>query len=74
MGIRPWPYWTVLYNITRPDTIFIGKGWEFFYNEDTAQRCYDAQIKLGNVPTKRPFQLSDKQHMNPFDVLGCKEE
>lgn len=69
---RPWPNWTVLYNIARPGAAFVGKGWEFFYNEDAAQRCYDDQIKVGNVPTKRPFHPIDKQHMNLLDFRACK--
>lgn len=65
------PNWTVTYCIVKKDAVFLGKGWEFFYNEDAAQRCYDEQIKLGNVPMKRPFHPNDKLHMNPVDVWGC---
>jgi hypothetical protein len=71
MGKRPWPNWTVLYNIGLSDSAFIGQGWEFFYNEDAAQRCYNYQTKLGHVPTKRPFHPSDKRHMHVLDVRAC---
>lgn len=73
MGKRPWPNWTVVYSITRPGGAFIGKGWEFFYNEDAAKLCYDKQIEAGNVLTKRPFHPDDKQHMNVVDVWECRD-
>lgn len=70
-----WPNWTVVYAIVpRTDSAFIGRGWMFFYNEDSAQRCYDDQITLRNVPTKRPFHPNDKQYMNTIDVLSCEKE
>jgi hypothetical protein len=68
-----WPEWTVVYNIVRPATIFIGKGWEFFCNEEQAQHCYDELVGLGHVATKRPFHSNDKQHMNPIDLRVCEE-
>jgi hypothetical protein len=69
-----WPEWTVVYNIVRPDNFFIGKGWEFFFDEEKAQHCYDELAGLGYVATKRPFHPNDKQHMNPIDLRMCEEE
>ncbi len=68
------PKWTVLYNINRNGSVYIGKGWEFFNNGDMAQRCYDEQVKIGNVPTKRPFHTTDKKYMQVCDLKALEDE
>ena len=59
------PKWTVLYNIVSPESQeWIGTGWEFFTNEEDADRAYTRHLKLGNVPTRRPFYpLGDNRHL-----------
>lgn len=74
MAKRPWPNWTVVYSVTRPKACFIGKGVEFFYNEDIAKFCYDEQVVLGNEATLRRFHPSDKFYMNPIEVNACSDE
>lgn len=73
MGKRSWPTWTVVYNIVSSNNTFVGKGWEFFSDENYAQYCYRKQIAFGNVPTMRPFHPSDKQYMNPCDIRSCSD-
>lgn len=70
---NPRPKWTVLYNISTPESNWIGTGWEFFNDEKTAQKRYDALSKFSEkpndlgfkyCPTKRPYYSScDRAHL-----------
>lgn len=52
---KPVPKWTVLYNIVTPGSTWVGTGWEFFDDEDSAQKRFDHHVAIGNCPTKRPY-------------------
>lgn len=61
------PKWTVLYNIvSKEDDSFpkwIGTGWEFFNDEEAANKCYTWHAASGNMPTKRPYHPNDAAHL-----------
>ena len=60
----PDPKWTVLYNISSPESEkWIGTGWEFFDSEKEASEAYQRHINLDNCPTKRPFHINDRKHL-----------
>lgn len=60
-----YPQFTVIANLVRNDTKFIGQSWEFFENLESAKQCYQDQLNAGNVPTLRPFYAAhDVKHMN----------
>lgn len=59
------PRWTVLYNVvSKENDRWIGTGWEFFDNENDAQKCYDRHVTEGNCPTKRYYyEKLDRYHL-----------
>ena len=58
------PKWTVVYNIVSEESSrWVGTGWEFFDDDDSANRAYARHVSSGNVPTKRPFHFRDDSHL-----------
>lgn len=58
------PNWTVFTNLVSPESSrWIGMSWEFFDEEIDADKCFERHFVLGNVPTKRKFNESDRPHM-----------
>lgn len=63
-GKKPDPKWTVVYNITSPESEkWVGTGWEFFDLEKEASEAYQRHVNLDNCPTKRPFHIDDRKHL-----------
>jgi hypothetical protein len=64
------PSWTVVYNRVSLGSRWIGKGWEFFDDEEWAKRRYDELVKEGHCPTKRPYHSSDRQHLGAVHAMN----
>ena len=53
------PHWTVIHNTAPDGTPHMGRAWEFFDDEQAAQKRYDELSKNRLYPTKRPYFSGD---------------
>ncbi len=59
------PKWTVHYNIASNYSRWVGRGWEFFDDEECAEARYNALNSMeGHCASMRPFhRKTDAQHL-----------
>ena len=76
------PKWTVLANTINPHSKWGGTSWDFFDDEEAAEKCYGELAARGACPTKRPFYRSaDLAHMQASSqfsiqraILGVEQD
>ena len=61
------PRWTVIYNISSNGG-FVGKGWEFFTNEQDAVRRYE---ELNCNPDRYCATIRPYHHITDYEQLGA---
>jgi len=60
---HPFPRYTLLYNIVRDNSPWIGTGWEFYDNKKDGEEAYVRVLRDGHHPTLRPFHKNDIERM-----------